>query len=295
MRKAKQFYHKTKVDAGVDVSALNPYVRYMDERICLFSYSNAVLAYDYRLFAVKSGSCRLEWQNELITLNKDSLIVFPPGKPYRLLFDPQAPAQLYDVNFGLNYLPSSSLAPDEAAQFKPERMPEAPDEDLFSGLIHLEQASQLRFMLGELLAEYEAGEDGCGALCSALLKVILLRALRQHAASCSRALPVVQQVRRYIEEHCRERLEAKELGLRFGYHPFYLNQLFRQRTGFTLHRYQTECRIRRACTMLACTDLSIREIADSLGFAQTSYFSETFKKLCGITPGDYRRANQSGA
>lgn len=279
----------------MDVSALNPCVRYMDERICLFSYSNAVLAYDYRLFAVKSGSCQLEWQGERITLNKDSLIIFPPGKPYRLLFDPQSPAQLYDVNFGLNDIPAKSLAPDEESQFKPDRMPELPDEELFTGLIHLEQASQLGVQLGELLAEYEAGEPNCHALCSALLKTILIRALRQNTADSHRTLPVVQQVRRYIEEHCRERLEGQELGQIFGYHPFYLNQLFRKQTGFTLNRYQLECRIRRACTMLVYTDLSIREIADSLGFSQPSYFSETFKKLRGLTPGDYRRANRHGA
>lgn len=277
----------------MDVSAINPFVRYMDQRICLFSYPNAVLAYDYRLFAVKSGSFQLEWQGDTITLNKDSLIVFPPGKPYRLLFDPQAPAQLYIVNFGLNHVPTPSIAPDEEAQFRPEHMPEAPDAELFADLVHLEQASQLGVLLGELLSEYETDEANRSALCSALLKAILIRILRQNAANSHRRLPVVQQVRRYIEEHCRERLEARELGRLFGYHPFYLNHLFREQTGFTLNRFQMECRIRRACTMLVYTDLSIREIADSLGFSQSSYLSETFRKLRGLTPGEYRRANRS--
>lgn len=276
----------------MNISQLSPCVRYMDERICLFSYQNPVLAYDYRLFAVRSGCCRLEWENNLITLSKDSLVIFPPAHPYRLLFDSNEPAHLYDINFGLQQSAFPSMAPDEAEHFQPDRMPDPPDQQLFTGLIHVPRAAGLFDLLGDLLREYESDEADRASLCSALLKVILIRALRIHETDGQQPPTLIRQVRRYVEEHCRERLEAAELGRMFGYHPFYLNQIFRQETGLPLHRYQMECRMRRACDMLACTDLSIREIADSLGFSQSSYFSEMFKKMRGQTPGAYRRANQ---
>ena len=40
--------------------------------------------------------------------------------------------------------------------------------------------------------------------------------------------------------------------------------------------------------MLASTALSVREIADSLGFSSPAYFSELFKAMRGMTPGAYR-------
>lgn len=49
-----------------------------------------------------------------------------------------------------------------------------------------------------------------------------------------------------------------------------------------------QCRIRDACVLLVTTDLSMKEIADNLGFSSPSHFSETFRKLRGVSPMDYR-------
>ena len=51
---------------------------------------------------------------------------------------------------------------------------------------------------------------------------------------------------------------------------------------------QMQCRIRDACVLLVTTDLSMKEIADNLGFSSPSHFSETFRKLRGVSPMDYR-------
>lgn len=44
----------------------------------------------------------------------------------------------------------------------------------------------------------------------------------------------------------------------------------------------------RTRSMLVSTGLSVREIADSLGFSSPAYFSELFKAMQGTTPGAYR-------
>ncbi len=270
---------------------LNPYVRYMDQRMCFMSYPRPVLAYDYRLFAVCAGYLILETPDHQMPLNKHDIIVLPPALPYRLLFDGQQPAQLYDINFSLSYLPARPMAPVEEKLFIPARMPEAPDDQLFPTPCRFPQHEALCAEVGQLLAVYESGGRQKDALCSALLKAILLRLLIASEASAPAAAGLPGRVAAYLEAHCRERLTAAQLGREFGYHPYYLNRIFREATGTTLHRYQMDCRIRRAQTMLRDTGLSIGEIAESLGFAPGPYFSELFRQTTGLSPTEYRGAN----
>ena len=41
----------------MDYPELNPFVRYMDRRVCRYSYKTPVLAYEYRLFYLCGGEC----------------------------------------------------------------------------------------------------------------------------------------------------------------------------------------------------------------------------------------------
>lgn len=280
----------------MEVSRLNPYIRYMDMRTCSVSYKAPVLAYDYRLFAICEGQCALHIDGKTLSLNKDDLIVFPPALPYRFVFCEQAPAVLYDINFDLEFrhAGSASLPPAEIERFAPEKLPEPPDETLFAHPLHLPAAPDLRRLTGEILVERENGGAYCDEACACLLARLLILALRRSDTPPADPLPaLIASVSRYLDEHCREKLPAQQLGREFGYHPFYLNRLFRAQTGETLHQHQLECRLKRACTMLECTSLTIREIAESLGFSSPAYFSELFRQKRGVTPGQYRAQRRS--
>ena len=136
----------------------------------------------------------------------------------------------------------------------------------------------------------EKGGPDRDELCAALLKALLGQALtRTQSDPAAPPERLIESVGRYLDAHCREKITLEQLGRAFGYHPFYLNRLFRERTGTTLHRRQMECRMNRACSMLASTGLSVREIAYSLGLSSPAYFSELFKAMQGMTPGPYRR------
>jgi two-component system response regulator YesN len=53
-------------------------------------------------------------------------------------------------------------------------------------------------------------------------------------------------------------------------------------------------RLQEAENMLLCTDLSIAEIGDRVGWEDQFYFSRTFKKNTGLSPGDFRRQFKKG-
>ena len=68
------------------------------------------------------------------------------------------------------------------------------------------------------------------------------------------------------------------------------SHLFRQ---FQIHyhispkEYLTECRINHACNLLKHSSLSITEIANSVGYDNSLYFSKAFHKIKGTSPSEY--------
>ena len=166
-------------------------------------------------------------------------------------------------------------------------MPEESDRELFVPYAVIHGAVNASRNTGLLFKFYEERSVYCEERCSVLLKGLLIDCLRNEPLNCDEN-DLAVKIGRYLEEHCREALDGKTIGAAFGYHSFYLNRIFRARYGTTMHRYQTECRIRRACSMLVHTRLTIKEIADSLGFSHAAYFSEVFHDMRGMTPTQYR-------
>jgi len=53
-------------------------------------------------------------------------------------------------------------------------------------------------------------------------------------------------------------------------------------------------RLERAASLLVRSNLPIRAVADTVGFASPYHFSTKFRKVYGLSPRDYRASMQSG-
>lgn len=71
--------------------------------------------------------------------------------------------------------------------------------------------------------------------------------------------------------------------------PEYLSRYFKKHTGKNLSKFITETRIKKAKYMLRTDDQPIHEIAEYCGYTSISNFEKAFKKLTGMTAGEYRR------
>jgi AraC-like DNA-binding protein len=63
----------------------------------------------------------------------------------------------------------------------------------------------------------------------------------------------------------------------------------RRSTGTTIHNYLVRCRMDAAKTLLLSTDMTVSQVAEEVGIESEAYFCNSFKKLTGITPKEYRR------
>lgn len=73
----------------------------------------------------------------------------------------------------------------------------------------------------------------------------------------------------------------------------YVIKRFFANFGVTPYDYQIQQKVFSAKNMLANTNLSVKEIASSLGYEDQHYFSYMFKKRCGTSPTQYRKKIRS--
>jgi AraC family transcriptional regulator len=92
-----------------------------------------------------------------------------------------------------------------------------------------------------------------------------------------------------IETHLAESLSLVDLAGQARLSPRHFARAFKQTFGQPPHQYHLARRIERAKALLGRREMSVTEIAVSLGFADTSAFSTTFRRFAGGTPRDYRR------
>ena len=65
-------------------------------------------------------------------------------------------------------------------------------------------------------------------------------------------------------------------------------RVFTERMGMPPMRYYTRLKIEAARAMLSSTNLHVQEIADKLGYGNQFGFARAFKRVCGMSPTEYR-------
>ncbi|MBR2274782.1 MAG: helix-turn-helix transcriptional regulator [Lachnospiraceae bacterium] len=130
------------------------------------------------------------------------------------------------------------------------------------------------------------------------LTCFLFSLKRQPAASAGEQREVdsgIQKSIEYLREHIHETLRLEELAGISGYSLSRFKYKFKHEIGITPAEYITLQKIEVAKTRLIETDISITELAYSLGFSTSNYFSSVFKKIISCTPREYRRMYRKGS
>lgn len=97
----------------------------------------------------------------------------------------------------------------------------------------------------------------------------------------------------YIESNLVESLSVDDIAGTFYVNPKYLMRTFKKCTGFTIVQYVNFKRISNSLDSLINTDNKILKIALDNGFNSLEYYSETFYKIVGMSPNEFRRSNKS--
>jgi AraC-like DNA-binding protein len=97
----------------------------------------------------------------------------------------------------------------------------------------------------------------------------------------------------YIQEnYARPGFTLEEIAEHVGLSVGYMRQIFKLERQVPVNDYIISFRIGKACDMLASTDMTAKDISESVGYLDSRYFYTLFKKKVGMTTDEYRRSTR---
>lgn len=97
----------------------------------------------------------------------------------------------------------------------------------------------------------------------------------------------------HVQNSYAQNIPIKEVASLCGFSESHFMKLFRELTGMSFTAYLVNYRLELAAKQLLETDQKIIDIAANCGFNNHSYFTRSFTKKYGMTPGNYRRTQLS--
>ncbi len=272
----------------MDFARLNPFVRSagLYEKM---SRADECVGLDARVIYMVSGDISASVGGvKLGHLSPGHFLYIPAGIPYKLKSKyMRAVVITFDLTDSFSE-PQERISPILAEGFSGEGVHDDafPPFDKF---IHISDMEEERDSFIRMANIFTSAEGSYKAQISAMLKLLLLKAAE---VSDENSLParMVEGLDSYIRENCSDEISNTEVGAIFGYHPFYISKLLKDKRGQTLRQYIISYRLKLAKRSLELTDKSATEIAELCGFTDASYFTKTFKAAFGITPKEYRNS-----
>lgn len=105
----------------------------------------------------------------------------------------------------------------------------------------------------------------------------------------SRREPPIHGIRQYLDENFQRPITLEMLAAEFDLSRPYLCRLFRREVGRTIVQYLHQRRVEHAMALLDTTNRRVVDIAMESGFTDLSHFNTVFRKLVGMSPGDFRK------
>lgn len=107
-------------------------------------------------------------------------------------------------------------------------------------------------------------------------------------------LPLCEQIRRYIHDNYDNcNFSVQDAAAALGINSSYMSQLFKQQNNITLIEYTTALRIKKAYSLLKETNMPLNMVAEEVGYYNLNSFIRRFKQITGITPGEYRKTEDT--
>ena len=155
--------------------------------------------------------------------------------------------------------------------------------------------SNLLAVVEEMVRE---GDTSCSLLADSIAHAIANRLVvlnaRERKAPCAveRQLSPrsVRSVRDFVEANISDCITLDDLAAICGVSPGYFMRVFKSSLGVSPHRYLVGVRIHHAKRLLTDTSIGLAEVARQCGFAHQQHFTNTFRRMTGLSPGAYRRA-----
>ncbi|MBD1373527.1 response regulator [Hazenella sp. IB182357] len=119
-------------------------------------------------------------------------------------------------------------------------------------------------------------------------KIALFKHLMRHTQQ-NQALDVAHQFKKYIDQHYHEEISLQDLAHQYQLSAYYISKRFKEAFNMNYVDYLTDLRIKEAKRLIRAGKKSMKQICFAVGYHDPNYFSRVFKKMCGLTPTQYKK------
>ncbi|TNJ64964.1 helix-turn-helix transcriptional regulator [Paenibacillus hemerocallicola] len=104
----------------------------------------------------------------------------------------------------------------------------------------------------------------------------------------SQYIGIVSRMVKLVQERYDQDISLEGCAETLNFHPVYLSRVFKKEMGVTFSEYLAEFRMGLAKEWLETSTMKLSEIAERLNYSNTTAFIRIFRKVVGMTPGQYR-------
>jgi len=224
-----------------------------------------------------SGLGQLQLEDKEFKVDKGSAILIPPNQPHVYFADRQDPWSIFWIHFSGTQVSEVSTA-----------LSENPGNPV----VHVPDTRLVLQAFEEVYAclNYNYSDSGLLSMSSKLMNLFsIIRLHRRHRHPRRQAAEnSVLSTIKFMRQHLDMNLTLDDLAAQSGQSIPYYCRRFKEGTDQSPMSYFIHLKLQKACELLIQTDLSVKDVAEELGYKDPYYFSRLFKKIQGCAPSQYR-------
>ena len=155
---------------------------------------------------------------------------------------------------------------------------------------------QIDTIFKKLVNSWNAKLPGYEFMTKTLLQQLLIaiyQNIKKQNRNYSTSLKV-EKIIEYMHQNINSKITLTELSEMVQLSPTYLSRTFKDTTGYSVIEFFNKIKIDKAKELIIEGNKKIKEVAQTLGFADEFYFSRIFKKIEGISPSEFYSKNVHG-
>lgn len=151
--------------------------------------------------------------------------------------------------------------------------------------IDLRQAGSISAVSHQELSAMHSRSEMFQWLSNQMMAALHLTTETRHGSKHS----AVEKALRYMNEHYSRDLSLQEVAEQVSLNATYFSLLFKEEVGISYIKHLTKIRLEHAKALLS-EGARVNEVSEKVGYHNYRHFTEMFKKIYGITPGQYRES-----
>lgn len=293
----------TKEDTEILLSNITPFVRQAIIGSVGSNFSKAdvfrhLQTPDHRLFYIINGTGTMKFSDSEYKLSPGNVILFQSGTEY--IWNTEH-VDIISINFdytrNFSHI-TTTFHPIHSGRFLENSAFEKivfEDAEVLNTPLCVENAFFTEQLLRAMSSAYYTKEKFATELLSTYIKSVITALVYEvysrKAGSTKNSPDFTREIINYIQNNYKQNITNADISDIFHFNTSYVNRVFKQSTGSTIHKFLIDYRINIAKELLRTQNSSVYSIAREVGFSDPHHFIKYFKKVVGSTPTEYRKSN----